>query len=221
MRRAVLFGWLGAGLLAILAGCGGGAGGGMTTEEWATVGAYHEEVSTTRREVGALNTQVAALFTAVPTNQPATPAVPFAQAWSVAVAGVERELRYPNPATPVADPPVVEAQGAFLAVRLAVSHAAPEPIPRFPWWSLRLDDGAGHTFTPQEEATEAFVAAAGLRRPEAYQPLLVYDEAVVFDAPAGFGADAATLRSADGTLALPLPAVPAPTAPVCQGDDCV
>ena len=220
MRRRLLPGWLGVGLLALLAACGWGGGGGMTTEEWATIGAYQREVATSRQEVAALDTRVAALLTAIPTPAPATPVVPLAEAWSVSITGVDRALSYPNPATPVADPPQLDARGAFLAVRLAVSHAGTEPVPRFPWWSLRLDDGGGHTFTPQEEATAAYVASEGVHRPESYQPLLVYDEAVVFDVPAALAGNF-TLRSADGTLSLPLPPSEVPTPPLCEGDDCV
>ena len=220
MRRRLPLGWFAVGLLALLAGCGRGADSGMTTEEWATVGAYQREVATTRQEIAALDTRVAALLTAVPTPKPATPAALIAETWSVSVTGIGHAFSYPNPATSVADPPELEARGAFLAVRLAVSHAGAEPVPRFPWWSLRLNDGAGHTFTPQEEATVAFVTSQGVRRPAAYQPLLVYDEAVVFDVPKELVGEF-TLRSADGSLSLPLTPSEVPTPPLCDGDDCI
>jgi hypothetical protein len=220
MRRRLPLGCLAVGLLALLAACGSGGGGGMTTEEWATIGAYQREVATTRQEVAALDTRVAALLTAVPTPEPATPAALFAETWSVAVTGIGHAFSDPNPATSVADPPELEARGAFLAVRLAVSHDGAEPVPRFPWWSLRLNDGAGHTFTPQEEATVAYVTSQGVRRPAAYQPVLVYDEAVVFDVPKELVGQF-TLRSADGSLSLPLPPSGLPTPQPCDGDDCV
>ena len=220
MRKWLPLGWLAVGLLGLLSACGSGSEGGMTTEEWATVGAYQHEVATSRQEVAALDTRVAALLTAVPTPEPATPTALLAETWSVSVTGIDHALSYPNPATSVAEPLELEARGAFLAVRLAVSHDGAEPMPRFPWWSLRLNDGAGHTFTPQEGATVAYVKSQGLRRPAAYQPMLVYDEAVVFDAPKELAGEL-TLSSADGSLSLPIPSSEMPTPARCDGDDCV
>ena len=55
-----------------------------------------------------------------------------------------------------------------------------------------------------EEATAAYVTGQGVRRTAAYKPVLVYDEAVVFDVPKELVGQF-TLRSTDGSLSLPLP----------------
>ena len=198
MRRRLVLGWFGVGFLTLLAACGSESERGLSPEEWATVSAYQQEVV-------RLETQVAALFTAIPTEAPATPTVPIASAWNVAISGVTRATSYPNYATESDAPLTLEARGVFLAIRLDVVNAGLQPVEQFPWWTLRLHDGAGRTFTPQENATASYVVAeAGIVKPEEYQPGVVYDEAVVFDVPPE--ARDFTLRSADGTLSLNLPA---------------
>jgi hypothetical protein len=192
MRQRWLVGWFGVGLVALLTACGSGATGGMNSNDWATIGAYEQGVT-------ELETQVAVLVTTVPTPAPATPGVPFAEAWTVGIERVERGASFPNPLDEGDAPPIIEARGVFLAIRLTATNDTLDPAARFPWWSLRLRDDEARTFTPQEEATAAYVAGdAGLRRPESYQPGLTYDEAVVFDVPVN--AERLTLRSADDSL---------------------
>ncbi|MBA3413684.1 MAG: hypothetical protein H0U10_00465, partial [Chloroflexia bacterium] len=168
----------------------------MNTTDWATIGAYQQDVHD-------LETQVALLATAVPTAAPATPVVPFAEAWSVSIGGITRAASYPSSSAQAGDSLTIEARGVFIAVRLEVTNESLMPVNRFPWWTLRLRDDAGRTFTPQEEATDAYAAGEGaIGRPETYQPGLVYDEAVVFDVPAE--ATGLALRSADNSLRLRL-----------------
>jgi|SRR5581483_5568458 len=194
MRRRLALGWFGVPALAVLVGCGADAGRGLSSDEWATIGAYQQEVS-------VLQTQVGAVITAVPTPAPATPAGPLGAGWQVTIAKATRTDRLIDPASPTP----VQARGVYLVLRLNVVNAGLTPVTRFPWWNLRVRDGTGRLFTPQQGATVTYAAtAADLDRPEAYQPGLTYRAAVVFDVPAT--ATGLRLQAQDGSLDLPLPA---------------
>lgn len=196
----MILGWSYLGLVALLAACGSGARRGESADDWATISAFQQQVT-------ELETQVAVLSTFVPTVARSTPSPPFAEAWTVAVSGVMRTQSYPNYSTEIDAPLALEARGVFLAIKLKVANAGLQPVRRFPWWNLRLRDGMGRTFSPQVDATMSYVIEEGIRRPEEYQPGLVYDEAVVFDVPPT--ASGLVLRTEDGTLSLSLPALEA------------
>jgi hypothetical protein len=197
MRRRLALGWFGIPVLALVVGCGAETGRGLSNDDWATITTY-------QREVNALQTQVGAVITAVPTLATATPAVAMGESWKVTIATATRR---PSVADPSAAS--LQARGVFVVLRLAVVNAGLEPVARFPWWSLRLRDGAGRLFTPQESATLAYVAGdRTLDRPEAYQPGLTYREAVVFDVPPD--ASGWRLQADDGSLDLPVPAFAPP-----------
>ncbi|HEX5500355.1 MAG TPA: hypothetical protein VFX03_14045, partial [Thermomicrobiales bacterium] len=109
MRGRLAFGWFGLLLLALLVGCGPGSTGGMTARDWATVGAYQDQVAD-------LQTQTSVLLTAVPH---ATPEMPLGQGWQVAIATAARRssLSDPNAADPS------QAHGVYIVLRLAVVNA--------------------------------------------------------------------------------------------------
>ncbi len=194
MGRRLALGWFGVPVLAILVGCGADAGRGLSSDEWATIGAYQQEVS-------VLQTQVGAAITAVPTPAPATPAGPLGAGWQVTIAKATRTASLTDPASPTP----VQARGVYLVLRLNVVNSGLTPVTRFPWWTLRVRDGAGRFFTPQQGATVTYAAnAPDLDRPEAFQPGLTYRAAVVFDVPATAGG--LRLQAQDGSLDLPLPA---------------
>jgi hypothetical protein len=197
MRRRVILAWSYVGLVALLAGCGSGATRGESADDWATFAAYQQDVT-------ELETQVAVLSTFVPTVALSTPSPPFSEAWTVAVSGVMRTQSYPNYSTQIDAPLTLEARGVFLTIKLNVVNAGLQPVRPFPWWNLRLRDDMGRTFSPQVDATMSYMVEEGIRRPEEYQPGLVYDEAVVFDVPPT--ASGLVLRTEDGTLNLSLPA---------------
>ncbi|HEU0114961.1 MAG TPA: hypothetical protein VFQ80_09800 [Thermomicrobiales bacterium] len=201
MRKRLALGWVGFPVLALLVGCGPGGTGGMTARDWATVGAYQDQVT-------QLQTQTSVLLTAVPR---ATPEPALGAGWKVTIATATRR---PSVADPSAAAPL-QARGVYVVLRLAVVNAGLEPAARFPWWNLRLRDAAGRLFTPQEGATLAYVASdRELDRPEAYQPGLTYREAVVFDVPPD--ASGWRLQADDGSLDLAVPmanaASPSPAA---------
>jgi hypothetical protein len=190
MRRRLALGWFGFPVLALLVGCGPGGTGGMTARDWATVGAYQDQVT-------QLQTQTSVLLTAVPH---ATPEPALGKGWRVTI---ESATRRPSLPGPTAAAPL-HARGVYVVLRLDVVNAGLQPVTRFPWWNLRLRDGAGRLFTPQEGATLAYVASdRDLDRPESYQPGLAYREAVVFDVPPA--ASGWRLQADDGSLDLPLP----------------
>jgi hypothetical protein len=190
MGRRLALGWFGVPALAILVGCGPGGTGGMTAKDWATVGAYQDQVT-------QLQTQTSVLLTAVPQ---ATPVAPLGTGWQVTIADARRTASVADPASPTP----LQARGVYLMLRLDVVNAGLSPVTRFPWWTLRVRDGAGRFFTPQQEATTAYAATApDLDRPESYQPGLRYRAAVVFDVPATAGG--LRLQAQDGSLDLPIP----------------
>jgi hypothetical protein len=198
MRRRLAFGWFGLLVLALLAGCGPGGTGGMTARDWATVGAYQDQVT-------QLQTQTSVLLTAVPR---ATPEPALGKGWQVTVTTATRRPSLPDQAA--AGP--MQARGVYVVLRLSVVNAGLQPAARFPWWNLRLRDGGGRLFTPQEGATLAFIADdRELDRPDSYQPGLTYREAVVFDVPPA--ATGWRLQADDGSLDLPLPAMASAATP--------
>jgi hypothetical protein len=196
-------------VVAVLGGltaCGSNDQTGLRQEDWATIGAYQQQVS-------SLDTKVAVLFTVIPTAEPATPAPPFGQAWTVEVVAVTEAASYPDYTTDSNSGVTLEARGIFLALRLNVVNASQQPVSQFPWWDLRLLDEQGRTFSPNKPATTSYVIAEthiSESRPDEYQPGLGYDEAVVFDVPQD-AADLA-LTAEDGSLDVPVPA-PAPASP--------
>jgi len=207
MRKRLCYVWLVAVILTTMSACGSTRESGLRPDDWATIGAYHQEVQ-------SLKTQVATLLTAVPTPVPATPVPPFGQAWQVSVLDVRIAPSFPDFTSKANQGLTLEARGQFLAIRLTVVNAGFEPVQRFPWWTLRLRDPQGRVFTPDRGATTSFVIAETSireRRPEAYQPGLPYEEAVVFDVPPG--QHQFVLVSADQTFDLPLPPLNATPSP--------
>ncbi|MER3436607.1 MAG: hypothetical protein C4346_02725 [Chloroflexota bacterium] len=201
MRKRLGSIWLVAIILATMSGCGSTRESGLRSEDWATIGAYH-------RDVQSLKTQVATLLTAVPTPVPATPVPPFGEAWRLEILEIRIASSFPNYSSDADQGLMIEARGQFLAIRMHVTNASRAPVPRFPWWNLRLRDSQGRIFTPHRDATTSFVVAETTireQRPEEYQPGLPYEEAVVFDVP--LDQDNFTLVSADDTFALTLPAL--------------
>ena len=197
VKTWVVLGWTSAGLASLLVACGSDSRPGLGPEDRATIGANQEQVA-------EIQTQVAALITAVPSARPATPVASFEQSWDVVVEGVTLTPSFLAATAEAGGDTVVEAHGTFLAVHLEVTNLGLVPFDRFPWWDLRLYDERGRMYTPQREATANFVASQStIRKPDDYQPGIVYDEAVVFDVPPearGF-----VLASTDGTVGGPLP----------------
>lgn len=184
----------------ILTACGSSDGGGLQPDDWATIGAYEQHVTD-------LSTQVAVLMTTVPTAVPATPQLPFTTAWKTTVADLFTAPSFPNPTPDDGDPPEIKARGSYLVVKVTAENITLEPIARYPWWQLRLFDGRGRLFTPDTEATDAYVATLiDMRKPNEYQPSLSYPEIVVFDVPSDLVGP--TLVSADATFSMPLQDVP-------------
>lgn len=206
MRRRIGYLWLVAVVLTTMSACGSASNSGLRSEDWATIGAYHQEVQ-------SLKTQVATLLTTVPTLAPATPVPPFGQAWLVSIVDLRVEPSIPDFTSEANQGLTLEARGQFLAIRMVVTNAGFEPVQRFPWWNLRLRDPEGRIFTPDRGATTSFIAETSIRerRPEAYQPGLPYEEAVVFDVPPD--QRQFVLVSADQTFALPLPSLDATPSP--------
>jgi hypothetical protein len=204
MRRLVF------GLVCVVLGgltaCGSSDQSGLRQEDWATIGAYQQQVT-------SLGTQVAVLFTAIPTAEPATPELPFGQSWTVGVATATEAASYPDYTTQSSSGLTLEARGIFLALRLNVVNATLQPVSQFPWWDLRLRDRQGRTFSPNKAATQSYVIVethVSESRPDEYQPGLSYDEAVVFDVPKE-AADL-SLTAGDGSLNVSIPA-PTPASP--------
>ena len=185
---------------AVLAACGTDDSSGLRPDDWATIGAYEQNVVD-------LNTQVAVLMTTVPTAAPATPQPPFATAWKIEVADQFAAQSFPDPNVDGNEPPDFKARGSYLVIEVAATNITQRPITRFPWWQMRLVDAQGRLFTPDTEATDAFVATrTDVRKPNEYQPSLTYSEVVVFDVPGDLAQP--VLGSADETLNLPLQGVP-------------
>ncbi|HET7094263.1 MAG TPA: hypothetical protein VFI22_12305, partial [Thermomicrobiales bacterium] len=205
--RRLRIAWAASALLVLLAACNADAGRsgedrrlagrGLNRSEEATIGAY-------LRAAADLQTQVAVAVTALPTAERGAPPAPFAQAWSVGVRSVEEVTSLPNYSSQSGDALTIEPRGAFVIVRLAVAYTGSRGSGSFPWWNLRLRDGAGRTFTPQATATASYaVADPDVRRSRQsgkYRPGAIYDEGVVFDVPSN--SDELSLRSADNTFSV-------------------
>ncbi len=207
MRKRLGSLWLVAVILTTMSGCGSTRESGLRSEDWATIGAYHQDVQ-------SLKTQVATLLTTVPTPVPATPVPPFGEAWRLEILDIRVASSFPNYSSEADQGLTIQARGQFLAIRMHVTNAGFAPVQRFPWWNLRLRDSQGRIFTPHRNATTSFVVAETKireQRPEEYQPGLPYEEAVVFDVP--IDQDRFTLVAADDTFALPLPALGATPRP--------
>jgi hypothetical protein len=191
---------------AVLAACGSDDSSGLRPDDWATIGAYEQHVV-------ELNTQVAVLLTTVPTVAPATPQPPFATAWKIEVAEQFTTQSFPDPNVDGGESPDFKARGSYLVIELRATNITQRPIGRFPWWQTRLVDAQGRLFTPDTDATDAYVATrTDVRKPNEYQPSLSYSEVVVFDVPSDLANP--ILGSADETLNLPLlavPTIPTPT----------
>jgi hypothetical protein len=184
----------------VLAACGSDESSGLRPDDWATIGAYEQHVV-------ELNTQVAVLMTTVPTVAPATPQPPFATAWKIEVAEQFTAQSFPDPNVDGGESPDFKARGSYLVIEVTVQNVTLRPIDRFPWWQMRLVDAPGRLFTPDTDATDAYVATrTDVRKPNEYQPSLSYSEVVVFDVPSDLAQP--ILGSADETLSLPLLGVP-------------
>lgn len=203
-RRVARFVAVLAACLIVLGSCGTTTDRGLRSQDWATIGAYQQQVTD-------LQSRVAVLITAVPTNPPATPTVPFNDGWTVQIAKMSTAPAFPNGNDDPDEPATIEAVGVFLALDLVVVNQQFTPAAQFPWWQLRLRDQAGHIFTPVRAATAGYATdKRNIVRPEQYQPILEYPQAVVFDVPPTLSG--VTLTSADGTLAVALPGpIPQPS----------